>query len=176
MCTRIIRGIFSPKKPWFETNFGQWVEIYSTIAKGFWQNCQNCILNLHGIKLMEIIFFDHRVFDSFWNTEQKDISLLAESFQQACQDGILRVQRNFSRRKKQPFECFETLAKIFLPLARKLISRIVKTAIYAPKWISWWDFDSEKICLFSFLDIELKVIRLLAKLFRNKYQNCNLSF
>ena len=93
-------------------------------------------------------FFDHRVLDSFPNTEQKDISPLAESFQQACQDGILRVQRSYLRGEKQFFECFETLAKIFLPLARKVICRIVRTAVFALREISWWGFDSDKILSF----------------------------
>ena len=119
MCARIIRGICSPKKPCFETNFGQWVEIYSIIAKVFWQNCQNCILSLHMITLREIIFFDHRVSDFFSNAKEKYISLLAKSFQQACQDGILRVQRSYLRRKKAAFWMFWDLNGIFSASGKK---------------------------------------------------------
>ena len=111
--------------------------------KFFWQICRNCILSLHGITLMEIIFFHHRVFDSFSNVEQKDISLLTKSFQQACRNGILRVQRNCLRVKKQLFESFETLAKKFWPPARNFSGRSVKSAICVSEWVSWRHFSKK---------------------------------
>ena len=148
VCARIIRGIFSPKKPCFETNFGQWVEIYSIIAKVFWQNCQNCILSLHMITLSEIIFLIIG-FPIFFRMLRKNISVFWQKvFSRLVKTAFCVSKEAIWGEKKQLFECFETLTEFFRPLARKVISRIVKTAVFALREISWWGFDSDKILSF----------------------------
>ena len=138
--------ILFPKKPCFKTNFRQWVEICSLLAKVFFRkNCQNCILSLHGNILMEIISFDLRVFDSISNAEKEDQSSVLGRL---VKTAFYVSKENLWGEKKQFFECFETLEKTFRPLARKLLGKVVKTAIYVPKGTSWRDLVLIKFCLF----------------------------
>ena len=131
----------------------------------FWQNSQNCILNLHGITLREIISFEQMVSDSISKTEQKKISLLAKEFRQACQNCILRVQRKSLRRRKAVFWKFWDLSENFAASGKKVAGQVVKTVIYVPKGTSSIDFDSDKnLSVFSSLDIELKELAF--------FQNC----
>ena len=73
--TRNNWGFLAQKSHVLKINFGQYVEVWSLLViVFFWQNSENCILSLHGNILMEIISFDHRVFDSISNAEKEDQS------------------------------------------------------------------------------------------------------
>ena len=85
------------KKPCFKTNCGQLKESCSLLAGNLWQNCQNCILILNGITLIEINFFDHRVFGFIFDCWAKK----NQSFLQKFSAGFLKLH---STCPKKPFE------------------------------------------------------------------------
>ena len=74
--------IYFPIKSFLKTNREKWVENCSLMPKVVWQNCQSCILNLHGITLKEVIFLIKCFFDSFLKIDQKLSVLCRNVFQQ----------------------------------------------------------------------------------------------
>ena len=131
-CTQESFDYFFTRKPCFKTNCGQLKESCSLKAGNLWQNCQNCILILHGTTLTENNFFLMIGFsDSFSIAEHKKISLSSKSSRQACLNCILRVQRNRLRGKiffpkKKDFWMFWDLSeKKVWSLMRKLLGRIL---------------------------------------------------
>ena len=91
--TRKIWWFFFPKKPCFKTNREQEVENCSLLSKVFRQNCQNCILSLHGITLQEICLFDQMGF-RFIFEDWKEISPSSKSFSA----GLLKLQSMFLKK------------------------------------------------------------------------------
>ena len=94
--TRIIWVCFL-QKPCFKTNCGQLKQSCSLLSGNLWQNCQNCILFLHGITLIEINFFDNRVFGFIFDCWAKQ----SQSFLQKFSAGLSKLH---STCPKKPFE------------------------------------------------------------------------
>ena len=126
--------------------------VFSPLAKTFRQECQNCILRVHGNKIRNNFFlFSWNRFKNFNNsvTGQKTFKLLSKRFPPGCRNCFL-FEIGQSWRNCCFFDVFWTLTVKFRAFWQTKSGRVVRAAFYVSMETKWG------IIYIFFLEIILK--------------------